>query len=167
MTLTGLTASRRAALATLGLALAAACAVPAPAPHGPNPAMLADEEPVGFLLERADSLRLPDSTRLALSRLNVRLFSRNAPLRIALDTLLEHSHFQPRPGQPPAESEMPPELRARIEPIAGQIRANNEAARDSAWAMLTDPQRAKAEEMRRRPPRPEGERGPPGGNPRP
>src|SRR5215475_15799558 len=109
-------ARRRAALFVSTLVLSVACYVPSPAPHGPNPAIVANEEPVGFLLERADSLKLPDSTRLALSRLNVRLFSRNVPLRFALDTMLEHSHFRPQPGRPPAEQEMPEELRGRIEP---------------------------------------------------
>jgi len=159
------TAARtRAALLVMAL-IVGACAVPAPAPHGPNPSVIANEEPVGFLLERADSLHLPDSTRLALSRLNTRLFGRNVPLRFALDTMLEHSHFRPQPGRPPAEQEMPAELRARVEPIEAQIRANTEAARDTAWAMLTDTQRAKAEEMRRRGPQPG--QAPPPGTPRP
>jgi hypothetical protein len=155
----------RAALFVAVLAIVAACYVPAPASHGPNPTMVSNEEPVGYLLERADSLHLPDSTRLALSRLNVRLFGRNQPLRFALDTMLEHSHFRPQPGRPPAEQEMPPELRERIEPVAAQIRANNEAARDTAWAMLTDAQRTKAEEMRHRTPQPG--QAPPEGRPHP
>ena len=157
-------ARRRAALLVSAFALAA-CAYPAPTPHGPNPAMIANEEPVGFLLERADSLHLPDSTRLALSRLNVRLFGRNVSLRFALDTMLEHSHFRPQPGRPPEEQEMPPELRSRVNPIVAQIRTNTEAARDTAWAMLTDAQRAKAEEMRHRVPQPGP--GPPEGRPHP
>ena len=154
---------RTAAAASL---LLAACAVPAPGPRGPNPAVIADEEPVSFLLERADSLQLPDTTRLALARLNLRLFQRNQPLRFALDTLLEKSAYRPRPGRPPEEQEMPAELRERVDPLVAQIRAHNAAARDTAWAMLTTAQREKAEQLRARF-RPDAERAPQGGPQRP
>ena len=158
-----ITKSRTAVLIAVVLA---ACYVPAPPSRGPNPAAIADEEPVSFLLERADSLQLPDSTRIALARLNLRLFQRNRPLRFTLDTLLEKSSFRPRPGRSPEEQEMPPELRERVDPLMAQVRAHNEAARDTAWAMLTPPQREKAERMRTQA-RPEGERAGPGGAPRP
>jgi len=135
---------RRLACAAIAAALAAACYVPAPAPHGPPPAIMAEQDPVGFLLERADSLLLPDSTRQQMALLNLRLFSRNRPLQTTIDTLVT------RPGErasPDAELRMAPETRVLVDSLTAQIRVNNAAARDTAWAMLSDRQRQRADSM--------------------
>lgn len=140
-----------------------ACAVPTPASRGPSPSTLAEEEPVAFLLERSSALRLDDSVRVELVRLNLRLFERNQPLRFAADTLLERAHVRRPTGRLSPEPETYPEsVREAIAPILERLRANNEAARDTAWAMLTSEQRERAEHLRQTTWRPgrEGERVP-------
>jgi hypothetical protein len=132
---------------TLVLMLVAAACVPAGPPPGPPPSAQAQNDPIGFLLERRDSLDLSDSVTFQLSRLNLRLFSRNRPLQFQVDTALYRVRGSraPRPGE-----EMPPEVRERLEPLLAQIRANTAAARDTAWAMLTAEQREKAERLQAR-----------------
>lgn len=156
---------RRPTFAALAAIIAAACYVPAPAPRGPAPGMLAEEAPVSFLLERAQRLQLPDSVTQQLARLNLRLYGRNRPLQIAMDTLVA------RPGERarPDPERLTPEIRARVDSLMGLIRANNAAARDTAWAMLTDAQRVRADSMLAAVTRaPEDGRSPPaGGPPRP
>jgi len=151
--------------AAFAAATVAACIVPAPAPHGPAPGALAEQEPVGFLLERAQYLGIADSMIERLARLNLRLYSRNRPLQVQIDTLIA------RPGQrasPDAEQRMPPELRAHLDSLAAQIRANNIAARDTAWSMLTDRQRQRADSMLAAARAPaEERRAPPAGVPQP
>jgi hypothetical protein len=147
----------------VALAALSACAVPTPGPRGPAPSTLAEEEPVAFLLERAAALRLTDTVRLELVRLNLRLFERNQPLRFALDTLLERAHVrQSAEHITPNADSYPESVRQDVAPILTRLRANNEAARDTAWALLTPEQRERAERLRRTTWRPgrEGERVP-------
>ncbi len=132
-----------AACAIAAAALAAACYVPAPGPSGPAPGVLAEREPVSFLLERAQRLQLADSVTQQLARLNLRLYSRNRPLQVAIDTLVA------RPGERarPDTTRMTPEVRATVDSLMGLIRANSAAARDTAWSLLTDAQRVRADSM--------------------
>lgn len=134
---------------TVIAALAGAACVPSGPPPGPPPNFMAEDEPVSFLLERRDSLRLSEDVANQLVRLNARLFRRNQPLRFAVDTMLENAgrnRLDPR-REPQA---LPPELQERIEPLMQQIRAHAEAMRDTAYALLTEEQRARAEEYRAR-----------------
>jgi len=152
----------RVSAAVLAALTAAACYVPAPAPRGPAPGMLAEQEPVSFLLERAQRLQLPDSVTEQLARLNLRLYGRNRPLQVAMDTLIA------RPGERarPDPERLSPEVRARVDSLMRRIRANTAAARDTAWAMLTDAQRVRADSMLAAAGRNREEmRGPPGGRP--
>jgi hypothetical protein len=149
----------RLLLTTLALT---ACVVPAPAPSGPPPSALAEQEPVSFLLERAQRLGLPDSVTTQLARLNLRLFGRNRPLQVQIDTLLA------RPGERarPDPERMPPEVRARVDTLLALIRQNSVAAKDTAWAMLTEAQRARADSMLAAVAmQPADRRGAPGGQP--
>jgi hypothetical protein len=148
---------------TLAVLALAACVVPAPAPSGPPPGMLAEQEPVSFLLERAQRLGLPDSVTTQLARLNLRLFGRNRPLQVQIDTLLA------RPGERARADtlRMTPAVRARVDTLMALIRQNNVAAKDTAWAMLTEAQRARADSMMAAALQgPQERRGPPGGPPR-
>lgn len=134
--------------AILIVLLAVSC-VPSGPPPGPPPGVLAEDEPVSFLLERRDSLRLSDAVANELVRMNARLFRRNQPLRFAVDTMLENagkSRRDPR-RQPQA---LPPELQERIDPLLAQIRLQADAMRDTAYALLTEDQRTRAEELRER-----------------
>jgi len=155
----------RVSVTVLAALMAAACYVPAPAPRGPAPGMLAEQEPVSFLLERAQRLQLADSVIQQLARLNLRLYGRNRPLQVGIDTLIA------RPGERsrPDPEHMPPETRARVDSLTAQIRANHTAAKDTAWAMLTEVQRTRADSMLTAVlHHPEEMRGPPsGGQPRP
>lgn len=138
----------RRILSLTGLCLLLGC-VPSGPPPGPPPNFMAEDEPVSFLLERRDSLSLTEDVANQLVRLNARLFRRNQPLRFAVDTMLENAgrnRLDPR-REPQT---LPPELQERIEPIMQQIRANAEAMRDTAYALLTEEQRARAEEYRAR-----------------
>ena len=133
---------------TLLLLTLAAC-VPMGPPAGPPPNHLAEEEPVAFLLERRDSLDLSDATINELVQLNSRLFRRNQPLRFAVDTILENAG-KPRRTPGREQPELPPELAGRIEPLLSQIRVHADAMRDTAYALLSERQRQRAEELRER-----------------
>lgn len=98
-------------------------------------------DPIGFLLESRDSLRLPDSTVQQLVRLNLRLYSRNAAVQMSIDTIMRAERFDPTQRD---TSRMTPELRARLEPLVAQRRDQTAAARDTAYALLTPLQRDSA-----------------------
>lgn len=118
------------------------------APQSPPPAVIAEEDPVAFILVRRDSLGLTDDVANQLVRLNTRLFRRNQPLRFTIDTLLERAGRRDASGR--TRRPLPPDLQERVEPLLSQIRANAEAMRDTAYALLTEDQRARAEEYRAR-----------------
>jgi len=110
-------------------------------------------DPIGELLEERDSLQLPDSVVQRLVQLNLRLFGRNAPLRIQLDSVFADVRVDSR-AERGDTSAISPELRQRIAPILAQLREQTDAARDTAMAMLTPGQqehaRALAEDRMRR-----------------
>ncbi len=148
------------ALPAVCLAAAIAACMPVRPPAGPPPAMLAEDEPVAFLLERRDSLRFSEDVSLQLVRLNSRLFRRNQPLRFTVDTILDRAGHRARPGmRPAAEDQLPADVRERVAPLLDSIRVNAAAVRDTAWAMLTEEQRAKADAMLERARQRAGERG--------
>ncbi len=147
------------ALPALCLLPALTACVPVRPPSGPPPAMLAEDEPVAFLLERRDSLHFSEDVSIALVRLNARLFRRNQPLRFTMDTILDRAGHRAQPGMRPSpERQLPADVRERIAPLLDSIRVNAAAVRDTAWAMLTERQRAKADSLLERARR-RGERG--------
>jgi hypothetical protein len=60
---------------------------------------------------------------------------------------------------------MSPAVRARVDTLMALIRQNNVAAKDTAWGMLTDAQRVRADSMLAAAAQPGGERRPPPGGP--
>ncbi|MFI5280538.1 MAG: hypothetical protein ACHQU1_08590 [Gemmatimonadales bacterium] len=98
-------------------------------------------DPIGFLLESRDSLRLADSTVQQLVRLNLRLYSRNAEVQMGIDTIMRAEHFDPTQRD---TTRMSPELRARLDPLVTLKREQTAAARDTAYALLTPMQRDSA-----------------------
>ncbi len=113
-------------------------------------------DPIGFLLEHRDSLHLADSVRTELVRLNLRLFRRSGGVRLRIDSLRPPASLAGgRPARPDSATQ------ARLAPLYAELRAITNAARDTAWAMLSDPQRDTAQRLLER----DRDRGPrmPGG----
>ena len=144
----------RITLILLAAAGLAACAtqhpnsdVPPGGMGGPGePAMMMagrGMDPIGELLEDRDSLQLPDSIVQRLVQLNLRLFGRNAPLRIQLDSVFADVRLDPRAERGDTTA-ISPEMRQRIAPILAQLRAQTDAARDTAMAMLTPQEQERA-----------------------
>lgn len=103
-------------------------------------------DPIGDLLERRDSLELPDSVVQRLVQLNLRLFRRNRAVQMRIDSLM------PRQGGSLGRTAARPsqEVMDRAAPLIAQLRAQTAAARDTALAWLTDEQRAKVADLERR-----------------
>ena len=135
----------RAATATFAFVLAACGGAPNPPPGAGAVGPLAmggpPGDPIGFLLESRDSLYLADSTVQQLVRLNLRLYSRNAVVQMAIDTIMRDARFDPTQRD---STRMAPELRARLEPLITLRRDQTAAARDTAYALLTPAQRDSA-----------------------
>ncbi|HEY2804909.1 MAG TPA: hypothetical protein VGI92_03535 [Gemmatimonadales bacterium] len=143
--------SDRLLLVSLALALAA-CAPPITT--GQPGGRLAryspvDRDPVGFLVLNRDSLGLPDSTVQRLVQLNLRLFRRNQALQNQIDSMMRDVHVTVR-NQQTDTSSIPSDVREHIDPLRDQIHAQTSAMKDTAWALLTDPQRNKADSIANR-----------------
>lgn len=108
-----------------------------------------DRDPVGFLLLNRDSLALPDSTVQRLVQLNLRLFRRNQPIQNQIDSIMRDVR-PTRRTEPGDSSAIPQEIRDRARPLAAQIRAQTAAAKDTAWALLSEPQRMRADSLEAR-----------------
>jgi hypothetical protein len=138
----------RVAAATAALALLVACGGPPAPPPGataPGPLTIggAQGDPIGFLLEARDSLHLADSTVNQLVPLNLRLWRRNAAVQMSVDTIMRNARFDPRTMARDTTA-MPADLRALLDPLFEQRRAQTAAARDTAYALLTPDQRDSA-----------------------
>lgn len=110
-------------------------------------------DPVGFLLEHKDSLRLTPDVVQQLVAINLDLFRRNARVQRGIDSILPAPEDAPggggfgggvRPGA------LTPEQRERLQPLMVRRNANIQRARDAAWELLTPDQRARAERMEAR-----------------
>ncbi len=138
----------------LALVVLVACA-PAGGPPGGlapgGPGALVARDPIGFLLENRDSLRITDGVRDSLVRLNLRLYVRLRPIDAALDTLL----FDGRDPLGGSRAGSQPSVPAAQRPLVDSLRARRAvlvaAARDTAWALLTPVQRATADSLAARP----------------
>lgn len=157
-----MTARMRSVLCAFATVLAAQAGPPAVTAQGPPTGrgsqrpdsaagpMFANPDPIGFLLERRDSLRLADSVVTQLVRINLRLFRQNAPLRMRLDSLMPDVDGGYASSMRDASPEERARLRERIGPIAAQMRENARVAKEAAYALLTEQQRAKADSMEQR-----------------
>lgn len=121
------------------------------APRGPlPPAVLLyatlEDDAVGRVLERADSLGLTDDQVARLRAL--RREARRANRTIA-DSLQRLGIERPSPETPPAR-ELTPEQKAAIAPLEAAARDNNRLARETALGYLTETQRARFTEWERR-----------------
>ena len=127
-------------------AVLAACI--SPGPPGGHLARFSptDRDPVGFLLLNRDSLALPDSTVQKLVQLNLRLFRRNQPIQNQIDSLMRDVRVS-RHTSPGDTSAIPAEVLDQSRPLRMQIRGQTAAAKDTAWAMLTDEQRVRADTL--------------------
>ena len=134
----------------------AGCFGPAPGvsgggvPPGATPvAMLADRDPIGFLLQWRDTIGIDEGTALQLSRLNIRLFRRNTEVRLRMDSLLRDAGIDRR-NAAVNPNIVPDSVRALLLPLRDQIVTQTGAARDTARAMLTEFQRARADTLEMR-----------------
>jgi hypothetical protein len=108
-----------------------------------------DRDPVGFLLLNRDSLALPDSTVQRLVQLNLRLFRRNQPLQIQVDSMMRD--VRPDRRVTPRDSgSVPSDVLDASRPLREQIRAQNLAVKDTAWTYLTAVQRERADSLEAR-----------------
>ncbi len=105
-----------------------------------------DRDPVGFLVLNRDSLGIPDSTVQNLVQLNLRLFRRNQALQNQVDSMLRGVRMDRRTERPDT-SAVPQDVREHMSPLLDQIRSQTAAVKDTAWAMLTDEQRTKADSL--------------------
>ena len=120
------------------------------APPGTPGAVLADADPIGFLLEHRDSLRLVDSQVTRLVRLNLGFFRRKRAIQMRLDSILPDGPTSAMGRQrvsPPGQDSA---TDSRARPLFEQLREVIRSARDSAYAMLTPTQRERADSLANR-----------------
>lgn len=140
---------------TLGVVLALLTAAPpltAQEPDSllPAPADTVDDpgpDPVGFLLENKDSLRLAPHVVDELVRINLDLFRRTRPIQRRIDSILPPPN--PDIGRPLRRAPTS-EQREALAPLVAQRMNERRRARDAAYALLTPEQRQKARDMIRR-----------------
>ena len=134
---------------------ASAAGLAAQQPPEPRPGMLlagaGPMDPVGFLLEHRDSLRLADSVVMQLVRLNSRLFRQNRQLQMRLDSILPAGmagmQGPQRPGTPLEDLALPDSLVVRVRELVTRMRENARAAQDAAFALLSDSQQVRARDL--------------------
>ena len=142
----------------LSFTLLAGCFGPAPGvsgggvPPGAMPiTMLPNRDPIGFLLQWRDTIGIDEGTALQLSRLNLRLFRRNTQVQLRMDSVLRAAGIDKR-NAAVNPNIVPDSIRAILAPLRDEVVTQTGAARDTARAMLTELQRARADtlEMRMR-----------------
>lgn len=150
------TAAAGPQLVALLIAIAAAPGVlAAQQPPEPRPGTLlagaTPMDPIGFLLEHRDSLRLADTVVMQLVRVNMRLFRQNRQLQMRLDSILPVGMGGPqgpaRGGNSLDGLELPDSLVARVRELVTRMRENARTAQDAAFALLSDSQQVKAREL--------------------
>lgn len=104
----------------------------------------ASRDPVGFLLQYRDSLGINDAVTQQLVQLNLRLFRRNREAQLHLDTILRAIPIEQRARMRADTTQIPAEVRERAAPWRDLITTQTAAVRDTAWAMLTEDQQARA-----------------------
>ncbi len=117
-------------------------------------------DPIGFLLEHRDSLRLADSVVMQLVRVNMRLFRQNRQLQMRLDSILPVGMGGMAPMiamDPPAGAggsggtaggvELPDSVRDQVRALVGRMRENARVAQDAAMVLLTDSQKVRARDL--------------------
>lgn len=146
------TASRRLLVAVCAAALAACGPAPGVSGGGVPPTavpggMLAGRDPVGFLLQWRDTIGIPDSTANQLVRLNLRLFRRNREVQMRLDSLMRGVRLPERMVAMGDTSMIPDTVRQRTAPLRALIDSQTAAVKDTAWSMLTEGQRSRADSL--------------------
>jgi hypothetical protein len=142
-------------LALLGLLVAAplgavAAQQPAPPLSAPPPAAVADTaddpgpDPVGFLLEYKDSLRLTQDVVDELVRINLDLFRRTRPIQRRIDSIVPP--VNPDIARPVRRS-LTPEQRAALTPLMAQRMNERRRARDAAYELLSPEQQQRARDL--------------------
>lgn len=109
--------------------------------------MVARLDPIGFLLQYRDTLGINDSTALQLSRLKLRLLRRTGEIRLKMDTLVREGRVDREALMRGDSTAMSDSLRQATAALREQARMHIQAARDTAWAMLTERQRARADSL--------------------
>lgn len=117
------------------------------APQGGAAADTADDpgpDPVGFLLENKDSLRLAQDVVNELVRINLDLFRRTRPIQRRIDSIMP----PPNPDiARPLRRTPSPEQREALGPLLAQRLGERRRARDAAYALLTPEQQQRARDL--------------------
>ncbi len=135
-------------LALGGVAPAAAAAQqpqpPPPAPAGADSAAPVSGDPVGFLLEHKDSLRLTPGVVNELVQINLDLFRRTRRIQRTIDSIVPPAADA---FGAPRQRALTPEQREHLAPLLQARRAELLRARDAAYALLTPDQRQQARRL--------------------
>jgi len=121
------------------------------APPNPSAKDVEKQDPVQLLLDKHKKLKLDKDQITALHTLDATLRSQNAPYYHRVDSL--HDAFKPASGgftrstgSDGGRASMMTNRETFRETLL-QLRTNNKAARDSALALLKEPQKKKASDM--------------------
>jgi hypothetical protein len=119
----------------------------------PNPSAkdVEKQDPVQLLLDKHKKLKLDKNQITALNALDVTLRSQNGPYYQRVDSLHDtfrtsSGGFQRSTGSEGGRGSMMANRQALYETLM-QLRANDKAARDSAVALLKEPQKKKASDL--------------------
>ena len=121
------------------------------APPNPSAKDVEQQDPVQLLLDKHKKLKLDKNQITALHALDATLRAQNGPYYERVDSLhntfkAPSGGFQRSTGSDGGRAGMMENRQAFYETLL-QLRTNNKTARDSALAMLKEPQRRKASDM--------------------
>lgn len=105
-------------------------------------------DPVGFLLEIRDSLGLSPDQLDQLRAINLDLFRRNSRIKTRIDSIAPPPSPDYAYGRRPPE--LTPEQRERLQTLVVARTENIRRAREAAYAVLTDMQRGRADQIEQR-----------------
>jgi hypothetical protein len=122
------------------------------APPNPSAKDVEKQDPVALLLDKHKKLKLDKDEIAALNTLDATLRAQNAPYYQRVDSL--HDSFKPSSsggfqrstGSEGGRGNMMANREALYETLM-QLRTNDKTARDSALALLKEPQKKKASDM--------------------
>jgi hypothetical protein len=121
------------------------------APPNPSAKAVESQDPVQLLLDKHKKLKLDKDQITALHTLDATLRAQNGPYYERVDSLhntfkAPSGGFQRSTGSDGGRASMMENRQAFYETLL-QLRTNNKTARDSALALLKDPQKKKASDM--------------------
>ena len=120
---------------------------PPPPPAAADSAAPVSSDPVGFLLEHKDSLRLAPAVVSELVQINLDLFRRTRRIQRTIDSIVPPAADA---FGAPRQRALTPEQRERLAPLLEARRAELERARDAAYALLTPDQQLQARRLEQR-----------------